>query len=128
MTDWTMQSTERDLSGMLGRFLSRRTRSAKDLARLIGCDPRTAEGFRAGRHWPQAKHWLGLVAAFGEDVTEAVFHPERAVERLEREARELEAKAEERRRLARQMEGQAHSFAPGLAKARPRHEDRPAAG
>ena len=86
-----MQSTERDLSEMLGSFLRRRTASAKDLARKVGCDPRTAEGFRAGRHWPQAKHWIGLVAAFGTDVTEAVFHPDRAMTRLEEEVAELEA-------------------------------------
>lgn len=85
-----MQSTERDLSRMLGAFLRQRTPSAKHLARQIGCDPRTAEGFRAGRHWPQAKHWPAIIAAFGRDVTEAVFHPEAAAARLAEEVWALE--------------------------------------
>jgi hypothetical protein len=97
MTDMTMQSTERDPRTLLGDFLRPRAGSAKELARLIGCDPRSAEGYRAGRYWPQAKHWVGIVRAFGEDVTEAVFHPQKARERLEREVRELEAELEARR-------------------------------
>lgn len=44
-----------------------------------------------------ARHWLGLVVTFGEDVTEAVFHPERAAERLQREITELEKQLAERR-------------------------------
>lgn len=105
MTDWTMQSTERDLNRMLGDYLSKKSTCAKDLARRIGCDPRTAEGFRAGRHWPQAKHWLGLVTAFGADLTEAVFHPEKATERLEREIRELEQQLAERRAAHQRVAG-----------------------
>lgn len=107
MTDWTMQSTERDLNRMLGDYLSKKSTCAKDLARRIGCDPRTAEGFRAGRHWPQAKHWLGLVTAFGADLTEAVFHPEKAAERLEREIRELEQQLAERRAAHERIAGEA---------------------
>ncbi len=107
MTDWTMQSTERDLNRMLGDYLSKKSTCAKDLARRIGCDPRTAEGFRAGRHWPQAKHWLGLVTAFGADLTEAVFHPEKAAERLEREIRDLEQQLAERRAAHERIAGEA---------------------
>lgn len=85
-----MQSAERDLRILLGAFLRRRAGSAKDLARIIGCDPRSAENYRAGRYWPQAKHWAGLVSAFGKDVTEAVFHPDEAAARLATEIRDLE--------------------------------------
>jgi hypothetical protein len=120
MTDWTMQSTERDPRILLGTFLQRRTSSAKDLARQIGCDPRSAESYRAGRYWPQAKHWPAIVAAFGRDVTEAVFHPEAAAERLEREVKELERQAEERRAALRELQ----SFAPRGAKAAARLQDR----
>jgi transcriptional regulator with XRE-family HTH domain len=97
MTDWSMQRTERDLSQMLGDYLRARSSSAKQLARKIGCDPRTAEGFRAGRHWPQARHWPGIIAAFGRDVTDAIFHPDAARARLEEEVRALEAQLAERR-------------------------------
>jgi hypothetical protein len=127
MTDWSMQSTERDLNQMLGDFLSRRSVSAKDLARRVGCDPRTAEGFRAGRHWPQAKHWLGLVAAFGTDITEAVFHPDRAAARLQEEIAALEAKLAEQRAALRVVAEGERSFAPRTAQARARDEDRAAA-
>lgn len=85
-----MQSTEHDPRTLLGAYLRTRSQSAKDLARRIGCDPRSAEGYRAGRYWPQARHWLGIVAAFGRDVTEAVFHPDAATERLAQEVRALE--------------------------------------
>ena len=112
-----MQSTERDLRELLGDYLSRRSVSAKDLARMIRCDPRTAEGFRAGRYWPQAKHWLGIVAAFGADVTEAVFHPEIAAERLEREIRELEEQLAARKAAHRQAAREAQRSAPRRPKA-----------
>lgn len=117
MTDWTMQSTERDLNRMLGDYLSKKSTCAKDLARRIGCDPRTAEGFRAGRHWPQAKHWIGLVTAFGADLTEAVFHPEKAAQRLEREIRDLEQQLAERRAAHERIAGE---VATDRRRARPR--------
>jgi hypothetical protein len=97
MTEWTMQNTERDPRTLLGTFLRTRSQSAKELARRIGCDPRSAEGYRAGRYWPQARHWLGIVSAFGRDVTEAVFHPEAAAERLTQEVRALEDQLAQRR-------------------------------
>lgn len=127
MTDVLMQSTERDLSRMLGEFLRRRTASAKDLARIAGCDPRTAEGFRAGRHWPQAKHWMGLVAAFGTDLTEAVFHPDRAAERLEREVAELARQLAEKKAALALVEPEVCSFAPRVRPVPARHENRASA-
>jgi len=123
MTDWAMQNTEHDLSEMLGAYLRRRTASAKEVARLAGCDPRTAEGFRAGRHWPQAKHWRKLATAFGREITDFVFHPEEWADEAEREVAELEAKLAEKRALAREAKRSrpqaARSFAPLEAKNRP---------
>lgn len=111
MTDWAMQSTERDLSEMLGDFLRRRTGSAKELARLIDCDPRTAEGFRAGRHWPSAQHFKMIVRAFHRDLVAAVIEPEidATLARLSQEERQLEERLYEirkaRRSAARDLEG-----------------------
>ena len=112
-----MQSTERDLSEMLGDFLRRRTSSAKDLARLIDCDPRTAEGFRAGRHWPSARHFRMIVRAFQRDLIAAVLEPEidATLARLSREERELEERLEEIRKARRAAQG-------GLASAEERRE------
>jgi hypothetical protein len=102
-----MQSTERDLSQMLGDFLRRRTSSAKELARLIDCDPRTAEGFRAGRYWPGARHWKLIARAFGRDILAAVFEPEidETLARLRREERELEERLHEIRARRTQAAG-----------------------
>lgn len=125
MTDWTMQSTEYDPRKMLGEFVRSRTSSAKDLARQIGCDPRSAEGYRAGRYWPQAKHWAGLVAAFGRDVTEAVFHPEQAAARLEKEVADLERQLSERRAALLVASG-ALSFAPSRSQVSAVRKDRTA--
>lgn len=75
------------LSRRLARFVS--PVPAKQLSRLVGCDVRTAENIKRG-HWPIARRWAGLIRAFGEDVTEAVFHPHKAAERLEREVHDLE--------------------------------------
>jgi len=121
MTDWTMQSADRDLRQMLGAYLRARSPNAKELARQIGCDPRTAEGFRAGRYWPQAKHWIGIVHAFGKDVTEAVFHPDAATLRLAKELRDLEDVLARKRADLRQAE----SDAARLAKVRGRIQNRP---
>lgn len=100
-----MQFTEHDLSQVLGTFLRGRTDSAKELARLIDCDPRTAEGFRAGRYWPSARHWRLIARAFGRDVMAAVFEPEidGVLARLTQEERQLEERLNEiraRRRAA----------------------------
>jgi hypothetical protein len=114
----------RDDPQLLQRRLSafvRQHGTAKQLAERIECDVRTAENIRQG-HWPIARHWLGLLRAFGDDLTEAVFHPERAVERLEREVQELEAAAARARAELRQVEGSD----PRLPKAVAPNEDRAA--
>lgn len=77
----------------------------KVLARTINCDERTAKHFRNGTSWPNARHWRLIVQAFGRDVIAAVFEPEinDTMARLEREARQLEARLAEvhaRRRAA----------------------------
>lgn len=91
------------LTDRLAAFVRQRG-DAKTLARLIRCDVRTAENIRKG-HWPNARHWLGLLAAFGHDVTEAVFHPDQAAARLEAEVRQLERQLEERRAALRDAAG-----------------------
>lgn len=98
MSEAWMHCTDDDPRTLLGAFLRRRTTSAKDLARKIDCDPRAADGYRAGRYWPQARHWPALIAAFGRDLTEAVFHPDAATERLQREVHELEQRLSESRK------------------------------
>lgn len=93
---------------------------AKVLSRRIGCDERTAENIRRG-HWPIARHWAGLVAEFGRDLTDAVFHPSAAVERLEREVQTLEKQLAERRAALSNVQG--HS--PGVEAAHPGDGERP---
>lgn len=94
-----MEQNPRVLSERLSAFLRRRTTSAKSLAREIDCDPRTAENLLSGT-WPGARHWLGIVRAFGHDVTEAVFHPQDAVARLETQVERLERELADTRALA----------------------------
>ena len=94
---------------------------AKELARRINCDVRTAENIRRG-HWPVARHWLGLIAAFGRDLTECVFHPEAAAERLQREAQELERKLAEVEAQLQLVDGKARS----VSGTRPSGAKRPA--
>lgn len=101
------------LSERLSRFLRRRE-NAKSLAAKIGCDRRTAENILSGT-WPGARHWLGIVRAFGHDVTEAVFHPQAAIERLEREARRLESELQEARARAADHQGSAPGSAGRVA-------------
>lgn len=95
------------LSARLGAFLRRRE-TAKGLARRIRCDRRTAENIMSG-HWPGARHWLGILNAFGRDVTDAVFHPDDAASRLEEEVERLERQLAETRVRAAEVK----SFAPG---------------
>lgn len=78
--------------------------SAKELSRRACCDIRTAENIKQG-HWPIARHWAGLVATFGRDLTDAVFHPDVAAERLEQECRDLERQLAEKRALASVVAG-----------------------
>ena len=97
MTDWTMHHTDNELRDLLGDFLRRRTNSAKDLARLIDCDPRSADGYRAGRYFPQARHLRMIVRAFGRDVVSALFDPDidAVAARLASEERALERQLHE---------------------------------
>jgi len=87
-----MQRTDNELSDLLGDFLRRRTTSAKDLARVIDCDPRSADGYRAGRYFPQARHLRLIVRAYGRDVLAALFDNDidAVAARLASEARDLE--------------------------------------
>jgi hypothetical protein len=93
-----METNPQLLQKRLREFLRPRV-TAKTLARAIPCDPRTAENMMGG-HWPAARHWLGLIRVFGDDVVEAVFRPEDAAERLEREIRALERRKDELLALA----------------------------
>jgi hypothetical protein len=67
---------------------------AKTLARLLGCTPKTAEHFRDGTSWPNARHWRLIVQAFGRDALDAVFGPDidATVARLAREEQDLVGK------------------------------------
>lgn len=93
---------------------------AKVLARHAGCTERTAENFRRGLSWPTARHWLRLVAIFGADITQAVFHPDAAAERISREIAELEAKLAERRADLRMVAQEGPRSGPRLAQAQRR--------
>lgn len=78
---------------------------AKKLSRWIGCTEKTADAFRRGESWPNARHWRLIVQHFGRDVLAAVFEPEidQTLARLRREERELREKLHEieaRRRAA----------------------------
>jgi hypothetical protein len=77
---------------------------AKKLARWIGCTEKTADAFRRGESWPNARHWRLIVQHFGRDILAAVFEPEidETLARLRREERELREKLHElqARRLA----------------------------
>jgi hypothetical protein len=113
-----MERNPHVLSERLSAYLRRRT-NAKGLARSIGCDPRTAENVLSG-HWPNARHWLGIVSAFGADVTEAVFHPQDAVARLETEVERLERELADIRARAAEAQGFAPCRAGTVAAARKR--------
>lgn len=77
---------------------------AKKLARWIGCTEKTADAFRRGESWPNARHWRLIVQHFGRDILAAIFEPEidETLARLRREERELREKLHElqARRLA----------------------------
>ena len=100
------------LSRRLGAYL-RRQGSAKQLALQLGCDLRTVENLRAGRTWPIARHWWSIWVEFGEDVLEAVFHPERVEARLAREAVEREQAKCQRIASASLVEGRSFRMADG---------------
>jgi hypothetical protein len=78
---------------------------AKKLARWFGCTEKTAENFKRGAGWPNARHWRLIVRHFGRDILAAVFEPEidETLARLRREERELRERLHEieaRRRQA----------------------------
>lgn len=87
-----MDSDRQILQERLSRFV--RPYPAKVLARKVGCTERTAQHFRMGTAWPNARHWFNIWVEFGEDALEAVFMPERVEQRLKREA---EAREQARR-------------------------------
>jgi hypothetical protein len=82
-----MRDDPRNLRTRLAEFVATRA-TAKQLARIIDGDVRSAENIRRG-HWPRDTHLAAIVRAFGQDVIDAVFTPEiDAVEaRLEAEER-----------------------------------------
>jgi hypothetical protein len=93
-----MTFMEDDPQILLGRFSQYvRPYPAKRLARWIGCTEKTAEHFRNGVSWPNARHWRLIVQHFGRDVLAAVFEPEidETLARLRREERELREKLHE---------------------------------
>lgn len=90
---------------------------AKVLASKARCTERTAENFRRGLSWPTARHWLHLTASFGRDLTEAVFHPNEAAQRLAEECAALEQQLAERRAALGLVAGDHRSFSPRVAKA-----------
>lgn len=104
----------------LGRYLAKLP--AKEVARIARCDIRTAENIKRGQNWPIARHWLGLVATFGEDLTEAVFHPEKANARLAREIYDLEQTLAAKRAALVGVQGDSS----GLAETGARTQDRTA--
>jgi hypothetical protein len=70
---------------------------AKKLSRWIGCTEKTADAFRRGESWPNARHWRLIVQHFGRDILAAVFEPEidETLARLRREERELRERLHE---------------------------------
>lgn len=92
---------------------------AKKLSRWFGCTEKTADAFRRGESWPNARHWRLIVRHFGRDVLAAVFEPEidETLARLRREERELREKLHEiearRRKAAGDLaEREERSYAP----------------
>jgi len=103
--------------GRLALFLRRALGDAhqtKRLANVINCTPKAAENILAGT-WPNARHWARLVAAFGRDLTDAVFHPQETVERLEREIHQLEQEIAAREAALRDMPSHLASGSRGVA-------------
>jgi len=107
------ESVGYDLRETLGTFLRQRTQSAKHLARILDCEPRTAEGYRAGMHWPQAKHWQLIARQWGRDALDCVFGSEidDTNNKLAREERELERRLHEVRARRAQAVGPVESNA-----------------
>lgn len=70
---------------------------AKKLSGWFGCTEKTADAFRRGESWPNARHWKLIVQHFGRDILAAVFEPEidETLARLRREERELRERLHE---------------------------------
>lgn len=111
-----MRDDPRSLQTRLAAFVAGKA-TAKQLARLLESDVRTAENIRRG-HWPQAKHFAAIVRAFGRDVIDAVFTPEiddveARLEAEERHARQVYLAARARRQaVVRAPEGDDHPLLP----------------
>ena len=118
MTNVSLHCMEPDpqlLPSRLRRYLE--PFPAKEIASRVRCDVRTAENMKAG-HWPIARHWAGLVATFGRDITECVFHPEAALARFDEEERKL-ADELERVRARRRLVAEGSPGDAGTRAARP---------
>lgn len=118
MTDWAMHSSSQEsqiLPRRLAEFLKRQG-SAKQLSLRLDVDLRTMNNLRAGATWPIARHWWTIWVEFGDDVIEAVFHPERAEARLLREA-EARDRARRQRIASASLAGGAFSLAAGAGEA-----------
>jgi hypothetical protein len=90
-----VENNPRILLDRLAAYL--RPYPAKRLALWCGATEKTADAFRRGESWPNARHWRLIVQHFGRDVLAAVFEPEidEALARLRREERELREKLHE---------------------------------
>jgi hypothetical protein len=98
MTDWSatfVDDNPRILLERLAEYVE--PYPAKKLSRWFGCTEKTADAFRRGESWPNARHWRLIVRHFGRDILAAVFEPEinETVARLRREERELREKLHE---------------------------------
>jgi hypothetical protein len=98
-----MRDDPRSLQTRLAEFVATRA-TAKQLARLLKSDVRTAENIRRG-HWPQGRHFSAILKAFGRDVIDIVLNPEIAdvelrLEAEERHARQVYLAAKARRQAA----------------------------
>ncbi len=91
MTDGIMQNTDENLGEMLGEMLRARTYDAKHLADIIGCDPRAASDYRAGRQVPRFAVALRIANELGRDILDTLLHAEAADARLEMELRDAKA-------------------------------------
>lgn len=78
----------------------------KRLASTINCTPKAAENILSGT-WPNARHWAALVTTFGRDITDAVFHPNEAAQRLAQEVADLEQEIAAKRAALRDVGGHA---------------------
>jgi hypothetical protein len=78
----------------------------KQLARDIGCEPRTAKNI-LNNYWPSARHLRAIVRRFGQDVITAVFTPDIEPEaaRLAKEVRDLEDKLAQANARLKQVAG-----------------------